>query len=296
MDVTVGVGPDTWGIWFPEDDRQPPWARYLDEAAEAGYEWIELGPFGYLPSDAAVAKAELARRGLRAASAFVAGDLAEPGKSWSAIERQLHGQGRLLSELGAKFLLLVDDNYTDLLTGKLVSPPQLDRAGFQRLIDTTRKVAEIARKEYGLQLLFHPGAETHVETEEQVEELLRRTEPELVSMVLDTGYHAYGGGDISAFLKRHADRIPYLHLKSFDSEIRAKVAAEKIPLAQAVAIGTFVELSRGVVDFAALRKTLEEIDFRGFAIFEQDVFPVPFDMPLPIARRTRQYLREIGIG
>jgi hypothetical protein len=26
------------------------------------------------------------------------------------------------------------------------------------------------------------------------------------------------------------------------------------------------------------------------------MYPAPFDKPLPIARRTREYLREIGIG
>ena len=28
----------------------------------------------------------------------------------------------------------------------------------------------------------------------------------------------------------------------------------------------------------------------------KDVYPTPFDKPLPIAKRTRAYLREIGIG
>jgi len=35
---------------------------------------------------------------------------------------------------------------------------------------------------------------------------------------------------------------------------------------------------------------------RGFAIVEQDMYPAPFDKPLPIAKRTRAYLREIGMG
>jgi len=41
---------------------------------------------------------------------------------------------------------------------------------------------------------------------------------------------------------------------------------------------------------------LEEIEFEGFVIVEQDMHPAPFDNPLPIARRNREYLREIGIG
>ena len=38
------------------------------------------------------------------------------------------------------------------------------------------------------------------------------------------------------------------------------------------------------------------IDYQGFGIVEQDMFPAPFDKPLPIAKRTRAYLRDIGLG
>jgi len=41
---------------------------------------------------------------------------------------------------------------------------------------------------------------------------------------------------------------------------------------------------------------LQEINFEGWGIVEQDMYPAPFDKPLPIAKRTRAYLREIGIG
>jgi len=34
----------------------------------------------------------------------------------------------------------------------------------------------------------------------------------------------------------------------------------------------------------------------GFAIVEQDIDPASFEKPLPIAKRTRDHSREIGIG
>ena len=42
--MTLGSAPDSWGVWFPDDPKQMPWQRFLDEIAEAGYEWTELGP------------------------------------------------------------------------------------------------------------------------------------------------------------------------------------------------------------------------------------------------------------
>jgi inosose dehydratase len=97
-------------------------------------------------------------------------------------------------------------------------------------------------------------------------------------------------------MKKHHARIPYLHLKSVDGEISARAAAENIPFAKAVAMDMFVEPSRGEVDFVAFRDVLREIDYVGYGIVEQDMFPAPFDKPLPIAKHTRAYLREIGLG
>ena len=295
MKLTIGSAPDSWGVWFASDPRQTPWWRFLDEVKEAGYDYTELGPYGYLPTDLTALRGELSRRGLHVTGSFVMGDLADPGR-WPDLERQLRGWGPNLKALGAKFLVLIDDVYTDLFTGEQVRPARLDAVGFQKLVDTTRRIAEIAKSEYGLTLVFHPHAETHVQYEDQIEALLDATEPELVSALLDTGHHAYCGGDPVAFMKKHHARIPYLHLKSVDGEISARVAAENIPFAKAVAMDMFVEPSRGKVDFVAFRDVLREIDYVGYGIVEQDMFPAPFDKPLPIAKRTRAYLREIGLG
>jgi inosose dehydratase len=49
--ILVGSAPASWGVWFPDDPQQTPYTRLLDEVAESGYEWIESGPSGYLPTD-----------------------------------------------------------------------------------------------------------------------------------------------------------------------------------------------------------------------------------------------------
>lgn len=41
-ELIIGTAPDSWGVWFPEDEKQTPWQRFLDEVVEAGYSWIEL--------------------------------------------------------------------------------------------------------------------------------------------------------------------------------------------------------------------------------------------------------------
>ncbi|MBV8928271.1 MAG: 2-keto-myo-inositol dehydratase, partial [Mycobacteriaceae bacterium] len=71
MTIRVGTAPDAWGVWFPADPQQTPYARFLDEVVQAGYAWIELGPFGYLPTDPHQLRDELQSRGLRLSAGTV---------------------------------------------------------------------------------------------------------------------------------------------------------------------------------------------------------------------------------
>ena len=215
---------------------------------------------------------------------------------WPEIEKEVVGAGQLLAALGAKYLVLIDDTHTNLFTGEPIAPPRLDQDGWKRLVETTHKIADLARDRFGLTVVFHPHADSHVEYEDQIEALLADTDPKKVFLCLDTGHHAYRDGDPVKFMRRHSQRIAYLHLKSVDKHMQQKVEAEKIPFALAVGMDMFCEPSQGAVDFAAFRDVLREVNYDGFAIVEQDMYPAAFEKPLPIAKRTRAYLREIGLG
>jgi len=60
----IGTAPDSWGVWFPSDPEQLPASQFLKEVAEAGYGWIELGPYRYLPKDPGELKYQLDAHGL----------------------------------------------------------------------------------------------------------------------------------------------------------------------------------------------------------------------------------------
>jgi inosose dehydratase len=295
MNIQIGSAPDSWGVWFPEDPKQTPWQRFLDEVVSAGYQWTELGPYGYLPTDLPTLRSHLDRRGLKVSAACAMSHLEDPA-AWPDLERQVVGSGELLAALGARFMVLIDDTYSDLFTGKVTRPIRLDDEPWKRLIETTHRVADLVQSRFGLQLAFHPHAETHVEYEDQIESFLEQTDATRVALCLDTGHHAYRGGDPIAFFRRHHARIPYLHLKSVDARKQEWVERERIPFAIAVANDMFCEPSVGAVDFLAFRDALREMDYDGLATVEQDMYPAPFDKPMPIARRTRDYLSAIGLG
>ena len=100
MNTKVGTAPDNWGVWFPSDPRQTPWNRFLDEVVEAGYPWIELGPYGYLPTDLKSLRSELDRRGLKVCATFAMGHLEDPA-AWPSLQKQVLGAGENLAALGA---------------------------------------------------------------------------------------------------------------------------------------------------------------------------------------------------
>lgn len=294
MNIKIASAPVSWGVWFPDDPRQTLWRRFLDEIASAGYEWTELGPYGYLPTDPVILRAELDRRGLKLTGTFCMPHL-EDKDVWPKMEKELRGRGELLQSFSAQFLVLIDDTYSNPFTGELMRPRELDGDGWRRLIENTHKAADFCRQ-FGLQLVFHPHADTHVEYPDQIERFLAETDPDRVGLCLDTGHQAYRGADPVELLKKHHPRIRYLHLKNIDAKKREQVEREKVPFAKAVAEDMFVEPSTGAVNFIQFRDVLRAVKYDGFAVVEQDIYPCPFDKPLPIARRTRAYLQEIGIG
>ena len=58
----------------------------------------------------------------------------------------MRGWGEAFKLFDAKFLVLIQDCYTNLFNGRQIAPARLDDAAFARLVDTTHRVARIARE------------------------------------------------------------------------------------------------------------------------------------------------------
>jgi inosose dehydratase len=289
VDIRLGNGPDSWGVWSADAPGQPPWPRFLDELAAAGYEWTELGPPGYLPTDAGTLRRELEQRGLKPAAGFVMFPLEAP-RGDRELRDDVGAVCARLAGVGAEFLVLIDDCYRDLFDSRTLAPATLRDDEWRALLTMVGRVSSIAA-EHGLRTVFHPHAESHVEHEWQITRLLDDSD---VALCFDVGHHAYCGGDAVQFVRDHHDRIAYLHLKNVDEALLQQVRSEAMSFAQAVAAGVFVEPWRGAVNFQDLIEVLADVDYSGFAVVEQDSYGAPTDQALPIARATREYLDELG--
>jgi inosose dehydratase len=295
--MLIGISPDSWGVWFPEDQYQPQWHEFLDEVVLAGYEWIELGPSGYLPANVEVLRRELDSRGLKLAGAHVEGRLDVHGAVQN-LEESITVAGEALAALGGSTLILLDETYTDLLTGELVAPERLANDAWKRLVANVSEIANRVVSRWGINVAFHPQADSHVQSQVHIDQLLAETDAAVVSLCLDVGHIAYVGDDPILLIEKYYDRLSYLHLKAVDRTVQARVKREALSFAVAVREHIFVEPSHreAFPSFASVQEKLAALGFDGFGIVEQDMYPAPLGAPLPIARRTRQYLRELGMG
>ncbi|MFE2854711.1 sugar phosphate isomerase/epimerase family protein [Streptomyces lavendulae] len=292
--IRVGSAPDSWGVWFPEDPLQTPWERFLDEVADAGYEWIELGPYGYLPTDAARLADETAKRGLRVSAGTVFTGLHHGPAVWEQTWEHVSRIAALTRDTGAQHLVVIPSFWRDDKTGAVLEDRDLTTDQWRELTSQTERLGREVRDRYGLRIVVHPHADTHIDTPENVARFLDATDPALVSLCLDTGHYAYCGGDSVEAIETFGERIGYLHLKQVDPRVLAEVRAEQLPFGPAVARGVMCEPPSGVPALEPVLAAAQRLGVELFAIVEQDMYPCPPDRPLPIARRTRAHLRSCG--
>ncbi|MEU5423812.1 sugar phosphate isomerase/epimerase [Streptomyces sp. NPDC020799] len=293
--IRVGSAPDSWGVWFADDPAQVPWQRFLDEVADAGYAWIELGPYGYLPTDPARLREETGRRGLSVSAGTVFTALHRGPAVWDATWEQVAAVAGLARATGARHLVVIPSFWRDDRTAEVVESPELTPEQWHHLATGTERLAREVRDRYGLETVVHPHADTHIDTEAHVERFLDATDPALVNLCLDTGHYAYCGGDSVKLIETYGERIGYLHLKQVDPAVLADVVAKGTPFGPAVRQGVMCEPPLGVPALEPVLAAAAKLDADLFAIVEQDMYPCPPDRPLPIARRTRRYLRGCGV-
>ncbi|MGW7360791.1 sugar phosphate isomerase/epimerase family protein [Streptomyces sp. NPDC054802] len=293
--IRVGSAPDSWGVWFPDDPRQVPWQRFLDEVAHAGYEWIELGPYGYLPTDPARLTEETARRGLKVSAGTVFTGLHHGPAVWEETWAHVSDIAALTQAMGASHLVVIPSFWRDDKTGQVLEDRTLTPEQWRHLTEQTERLGHEVHERYGLEIVVHPHADTHIDTEENVTRFLDATDPDRVSLCLDTGHYAYCGGDSVKLIETYGERLGYLHLKQVDPEILARVVADEVPFGPAVGRGVMCEPPAGVPALGPVLTAAQSLGVDLFAIVEQDMYPCPPDKPLPIAERTRGFLRSCGV-
>jgi inosose dehydratase len=298
MTIRIASAPVSWGIYeFEGIEPKFTYTQVLDEIATTGYTGIELGPYGYLPTDPAKLREELDARGFQLLSAFVPVKLVEASAHAAGAEAALK-VGRLLAALGARYVVLADDNGTvetlvkqaGQRSGSMLSPAEWDVYA-----TGVNMIARRVRDELGLEVVFHHHCGGYVETPEETRNLLERADPDVVGLCLDTGHWHFGGGDAVACVKEFGERVRYLHFKDCSAQVARQCREQQLDYFQAVAAGVFCVLGEGEVDFPGVVAAMEALGYDGWAVVEQDILTDDLTVPKRISQANRDYLTGIGL-
>ena len=299
--IAVANAPCSWGVLeFESKAESPGYTQVLDEIRQSGYAGTELGDWGFMPTDPAALRDELARRQLTMLGAFVTTRLIDPA-SYEESTRTALKTATLLSSVAtttAPVIVLSDEPTADATRARTAGriTPDLGLTD-QQWRDAARGVEQIARAvrdQTGLRTVVHHHCATYVETPAEIDRLLALTDPALVGLCLDSGHVTYGGGDPRQLLARHRARVWHVHFKDCEPAIAAQARQEGWDYQTALRHGLFCELGRGTVDFTGLLADLRATGFDGWVVVEQDVLPA-MGAPLASATRNREYLRGIGL-
>jgi inosose dehydratase len=267
-----------WGYQLGPD-------RVLKEMREVGLLATELGPEGFLPSEPAAMAGVLSEHGLQAVGGFtplllhVSGHDAVP-----EVDRILDGY----VASGAQVLVL------SAVTGSAGydTRPQLDEAGWKRLLSNLYRVARLAI-DRGVRAVLHPHVGTMIETGDEVQQVLDGSS---ISLCLDTGHLLIGGTDPVELARQAPERIAHLHLKDVDSTVAAKARSGQLTYSEAVKQGMYRPLGQGDVDVPAIVGHVRAHGYSGWYTLEQDTILTeePKDEgPVADVRTSAEYLRTV---
>lgn len=288
--LRIGTAPDSWGVWFPDDPKQVPWQRFLDEVVASGYSWIELGPYGYLPTDPHQLEDELGSRGLKLSAGTVFTGFHKGEDQWQRAWDQALAVAGLASKLGAEHLVVIPDLWRSDATSEVLESRTLSDEQWRKLAAGHDRLGKALLEEFGVKQQFHSHADSHIGTTREVVRFLDETDQRYTNLCLDTGHFAYYGGDNVKLIEERPERIGYLHLKQVDTSLLFDVLKNDVPFADAVTQGIMIEPPHGVPDLAPIIEAVAKIDSDIFAIVEQDMYGCDVDYPFPIAKRTREHI------
>jgi sugar phosphate isomerase/epimerase len=116
------------------------------------------------------------------------------------------------------------------------------------------------------------------------DELMRLTDPSLVTMEMDCGWVVVGGGNPIEYLKKYPTRISMLHVKDFKNiQPGSSIANEP----------TIVELGQGSIDYRPIFAQAAKAGHVKHVFVEQEGYTVA---PIEGLKIDAAYMKKLGIG
>lgn len=306
MTLHIANAPCSWGVDDPNNPFLPPWQKVLTEAAQAGYRSIELGPWGYLPTD----PEELTRHLNDHQLSLVAGTLFDDLVSeahFPSLVTLTHNLCRNLARVPtaakthstnapAPYLVIIDfgNPQRAKYAGQSDKAQRLSDEAWQRMMQHITTLSQIAWQEYGVRPVIHPHVGGCIEFADELARLVSDIPHQVAGLCLDTGHLYYAGMDPIEALQSYWTRIDYLHFKDVNHARWRDAITRGLDFFSACAEGVLCPLGQGAIDYPAVRALLAERDYQGWITIEQERDPRQADTSLADVTASLNYLRSIG--
>src|SRR5450830_1485568 len=242
--IRIGINPISWSNDdLPALGGETPLSTALSEGKQIGYEGFELN--GKFPKDAKGVADVLRPYDLALVSGWYSSRLAQ--RSVAQEIEAIAAHVELLKHNGAT--VLVYGEVADSIQGarvRLIERPRFHSE--QAWQDYADKLTELARftLSRGVRLAYHHHMGAYVESPEDIDQLMRRTGPE-VGLLFDSGHCYMGGGEPLDVLRNQMWSFP-----------------------DCIVNGTFTVPGDGDIDFAALLDVLQAAHYQGWLVVEAE--------------------------
>ncbi|EHB54626.1 myo-inosose-2 dehydratase [Paenibacillus lactis] len=289
----LGIHPINWvGEDVREHGDDTTFETIVDDIAALGLKGTEMGR--KFPKDPAVLKRELESRGIQLVSQWKSVLFSDPAYRKQELE-DYRRHAEFLAGFGSKIISTAE------VGGSLHFDPRrtpnervvlrLDDAGWESLAEGLNQAGEIATS-YGMKLTYHHHGGTVVEQPAEIDRLMAMTDPSLVFLLYDTGHAYYGGSDPLELLRKHYDRIAYIHLKDIRHEILEQARLDGCDFVSCIRRGVFTVPGDGCIDFAPIIGELVERGYNGWAMLEGEQDPALHPAKV-YAERAIEYLDRL---
>lgn len=291
--IRFGVTPTLWSNDdFLDIDIGIPFGQIVSEMALAGYAGCSRGH--KYPSNPEQLKQELELRGLV---------MSEPWVSTYFTIQCMHDQTlasfdkeiEFLQKMGSGDMVLAELGHSSHQQPIALVPnaPDFTDDQWRRLGKGLNELGHKANKAK-IKMCYHHHMGTGVMTMKHIARLAKETDPDLVSLCLDTGHLHFAGGDNLEFIEKYSDRIKHVHLKNIRQPVMDRALKQEMSFKEAILAGVFTVPGDhdGCLDFSGILKALANKGFNGWLVVEAEQDPAKAP-PLKYAKMARQFLREI---
>ena len=249
-------------LYSVREELPKDYAGVLKKVAALGYREVESA--GFFGRSATDVKQALSAAGLDCVSAHY---------PWQRLSTELDALLDFHKQLGTRYIICAYPGHKDPSNTSRSFSLEDWRWNAERFNEAGVKV-----KAAGMHFGYHNHTPEFVVVDgvTPYDELMKLTDPKLVTFEMDCGWVVEGGGDPVALLHKYPNRISMLHVKDFQPGVKPPHAAQ---------------LGHGQIDYRPIFRAAKKGEIKHYFV-EQEEFDIPWDEALKI---DADYMKALSV-